>query len=73
MWIVSRAHRYGRLAWSFLQPSIYTYLSGDVGEDALYLRSQATCAEQDVELCTGARVMAIDRRAHTTMLDNGDC
>ncbi len=53
-------------------PLSKAYLSGDMGEDALYLKPLATYVKQDVELRTGVRVTAIDRQAHTVTLDSGE-
>lgn len=53
-------------------PLSKAYLSGDIGEEALYLKPLATYTKQNVELRTGVKVAAIDRQAHTVTLDNGE-
>lgn len=53
-------------------PLSKAYLSGDIGEEALYLKPLATYTKQNVELRTGVRVASIDRQAHTVTLDNGE-
>ncbi len=53
-------------------PLSKAYLSGDIGEEALYLKPLATYTKQNVELRTGVKVVAIDRQAHTVTLDNGE-
>ncbi len=53
-------------------PLSKAYLSGDIGEDALYLRPLATYEKQNIELRTGVKVTAIDRQAHTVTLDDGE-
>ena len=53
-------------------PLSKAYLSGEIGEDALYLRPLATYEKQNIELRTGVKVTAIDRNAHTVTLDNGE-
>ncbi len=53
-------------------PLSKAYLSGDIGEEALYIKPQATYAKQNVEVRTGVRVTAIDRQAHTVTLDSGE-
>ena len=53
-------------------PLSKTYLSGDIGEEALYIKPRAAYAKQDIDLRTGVRVTAIDRDAHTVTLDNGE-
>ena len=53
-------------------PLSKTYLSGDIGEEALYIKPRAAYAKQDIDLRTGVRVTAIDRQAHTISLDNGE-
>lgn len=53
-------------------PLSKAYLSGEIGEDALYLKPMATYEKQNIELRTGVKVTAIDRHAHTITLDNGE-
>ena len=53
-------------------PLSKTYLSGDIGEEALYIKPRAAYVKQDIDLRTGVRVTAIDRQAHTVTLDNGE-
>lgn len=53
-------------------PLSKAYLSGEIGEDALYLKPLATYEKQNIELRTGVTVTAIDRQAHTVTLDNGE-
>lgn len=53
-------------------PLSKAYLSGEIGEDALYLKPLATYEKQNVELQTGVKVTALDRQAHTVTLDNGE-
>jgi 3-phenylpropionate/trans-cinnamate dioxygenase ferredoxin reductase component len=53
-------------------PLSKTYLSGDIEEDALYIKPRAVYAKQDIELRTGVRVTSIDRKAHTVVLDGGE-
>ncbi|HET8711090.1 MAG TPA: FAD-dependent oxidoreductase [Spongiibacteraceae bacterium] len=53
-------------------PLSKAYLSGDIGEEALYLKPLATYEKQNVELRTGVKVASIDRQAHTVTLDNGE-
>ncbi len=53
-------------------PLSKAYLSGDIGEEALYIKPQATYTKQDVEVRTGVQVTAIDRQAHTVTLSNGE-
>ena len=53
-------------------PLSKTYLAGDIGEEALYIKPRAAYAKQDIDLRTGVRVTAIDRQAHTVSLDNGE-
>lgn len=53
-------------------PLSKAYLSGEIGEDALYLKPLATYEKQNIELRTGVKVTSIDRHAHTVTLDNGE-
>ena len=53
-------------------PLSKAYLSGDITEDALYLKPLATYVKQDVELRTGVKVTNLDRQAHTVTLDSGE-
>jgi 3-phenylpropionate/trans-cinnamate dioxygenase ferredoxin reductase subunit len=53
-------------------PLSKAYLSGEIGEEALYLKPLAAYEKQNVELRTGVKVTAIDRDAHTVTLDNGE-
>ncbi|MFT3930778.1 MAG: FAD-dependent oxidoreductase [Spongiibacteraceae bacterium] len=53
-------------------PLSKAYLSGEINEDALYLKPLATYEKQNIELRTGVSVTAIDRQAHTVTLDNGE-
>ncbi len=53
-------------------PLSKAYLSGEIGEEALYLKPSATYEKQNIELRTGVKVTAIDRQAHTVTLDNGE-
>jgi 3-phenylpropionate/trans-cinnamate dioxygenase ferredoxin reductase subunit len=53
-------------------PLSKAFLSGEMTEDALYLKPAATYAKQEVELRTGVRVTAIDRKAKTVTLDTGE-
>ncbi len=53
-------------------PLSKTYLCGDIGEEALYIKPRALYARQDIDLRTGFRAMSIDRDAHNVTLDNGE-
>lgn len=53
-------------------PLSKAFLSGDMGEEALYIKPLATYAKQDVDVRTGVQVVSIDRHAHTVTLDNGE-
>ncbi len=53
-------------------PLSKAYLSGDITEDALYLKPPAVYEKQNIELRTGVKVTAIDPQAHTVSLDNGE-
>lgn len=53
-------------------PLSKAYLSGEMTEEALYIKPQKTYEKQDVEVRTGVHVTSIDRAAHTVTLDNGE-
>ena len=52
-------------------PLSKTYLSGEIGEDRLWLQPPETWADQDVELRLGVTATAIDRDAKTATFDDG--
>ena len=52
-------------------PLSKAFLSGDISEDALYIKSREAYAKHDIELLTGVRVEAIDRVAHAVTLSDG--
>jgi 3-phenylpropionate/trans-cinnamate dioxygenase ferredoxin reductase subunit len=47
------------------------FLSGEIPEDKLYIRPRDAYARHNVELITGKRAVAIDRKAHTVQLSDG--
>jgi 3-phenylpropionate/trans-cinnamate dioxygenase ferredoxin reductase subunit len=53
-------------------PLSKTYLSGDIGEEALYIKPRAAYAKQDIDLRTGVRVVSIDRDAHSVTVEDGE-
>jgi 3-phenylpropionate/trans-cinnamate dioxygenase ferredoxin reductase component len=53
-------------------PLSKAYLSGEMGEEALYIKPEAAYAKHDIEVRTDVRVTAIDRDAHTVTLDSGE-
>ncbi len=53
-------------------PLSKAYLSGDIGEEALYLKPEAVYEKQGVEVRMGVEVTAIDREAHTVTLADGE-
>jgi len=52
-------------------PLSKAFLSGDMGEEALYIKTREAYAKHDIELRTGLRVQSIDRAAHTLTLADG--
>jgi len=53
-------------------PLSKAFLSGDMGEEALYIKTREAYAKHDIELRTGLRVQSIDRAARTlTLVDGG--
>lgn len=52
-------------------PLSKAFLSGDVGEEALFLKPREAYLKHDIELRTGIKVTSIDRAAHTVSLDDG--
>ena len=52
-------------------PLSKAFLSGDIGEEALYLKPREAYDRHRIELLTGRRVTAIDRAAHELTLDDG--
>lgn len=52
-------------------PLSKAFLSGDIAEEALYIKSREAYAKHDIELLTGVRVESIDRAAHTVTLSDG--
>ncbi|MDR3417279.1 MAG: FAD-dependent oxidoreductase [Nevskia sp.] len=53
-------------------PLSKTFLSGEVAEESLYIKSRETYAKQHIELRCGVRVEAIDRAAHEVVLAGGE-
>lgn len=54
-------------------PLSKAFLSGDMAEEALYIKTREAYAKHDIELRTGLRVQAIDRAARTLTLADGGC
>jgi 3-phenylpropionate/trans-cinnamate dioxygenase ferredoxin reductase subunit len=52
-------------------PLSKAFLSGEVSEEALYIKTREAYAKHGIELRTGLRVQAIDRVAHTVTLSDG--
>lgn len=52
-------------------PLSKAFLSGDVTEESLYIKSREAYAKHDIELRTGVRVESIDRAAHVVALADG--
>ncbi|HSW14577.1 MAG TPA: FAD-dependent oxidoreductase [Solimonas sp.] len=52
-------------------PLSKAFLSGDITEEALYIKTREAYAKHGIELHTGARVTAIDRVAHSVTLADG--
>jgi 3-phenylpropionate/trans-cinnamate dioxygenase ferredoxin reductase subunit len=52
-------------------PLSKAYLKGELARERLYLRPESFYAAHGVELLTGLRVAAIDRRARTVLLSDG--
>ncbi len=52
-------------------PLSKTFLSGEIDEAALYIKTREAYAKHDIELRTDARVVAIDRSAHNITLADG--
>ena len=52
-------------------PLSKAYLSGEIGEDRLWLQPPETWAAQDVELRTGVTATSIDREARTVRFSDG--
>lgn len=53
-------------------PLSKTFLSGEIEEASLYIKTREAYAKHDIELRTGERVGAIDRAAHTVKLSSGE-
>ena len=53
-------------------PLSKAYLSGEMDTEALYIKPLKTYEKQNIDVRTGVQVTAIDRRAHTVTLSNGD-
>lgn len=53
-------------------PLSKAFLSGEVDEASLYIKTREAYAKHDIELRTGERVEAIDRAAHTITLAGGE-
>lgn len=53
-------------------PLSKAFLSGEIGEESLYIKSREAYARQNIELRCGVRVEAIDQAAHSVILDNGE-
>ncbi|HEY1077432.1 MAG TPA: FAD-dependent oxidoreductase [Fontimonas sp.] len=53
-------------------PLSKTFLSGEIDETALYIKTREAYAKHNIELRTGVRVTAIDRAAHTVTLGDGE-
>jgi 3-phenylpropionate/trans-cinnamate dioxygenase ferredoxin reductase subunit len=53
-------------------PLSKSYLAGDSGRDELWLRPEAFFEKQEIELVTGTRVAAIDRRGRRLALAGGE-
>lgn len=52
-------------------PLSKAFLSGEVSEESLYIKTREAYAKHDIELRTGLRVQAIDRAARSLKLSDG--
>lgn len=48
------------------------FLAGDIGAEALWLRPQAFYSTNNIDLCPGTKVVAVEKSAHRVRLENGD-
>lgn len=53
-------------------PLSKAFLSGEIGEEALYIKSAEAYAKHNIELRTGVMVESIDRAAHAVTLAGGE-
>ena len=53
-------------------PLSKAFLSGEIGEEALYIKSAEAYAKHNIELRTGVTVESIDRAAHAVTLAGGE-
>lgn len=53
-------------------PLSKAFLSGEVDEESLHIRTPEAYAKQHIELRCGTRVQMVDRAAHTIVLDDGE-
>lgn len=53
-------------------PLSKAFLSGEMGEEGLYIKTREAYAKHDIELRTGVSVSSIDRAAHTLRLADGE-
>lgn len=52
-------------------PLSKAFLSGEIGEDGLFIKPREAYEKHGIELHTGTRVTSIDRVGHTVTLDDG--